>query len=107
MKTVHPIRKKDAILNVLAENKQALKRFGVKEIGLFGSYARDEAHATSDIDLLVDIEKKHKTFRNFLALTYYLEDLLGTKVDLITKQSLSPYIGPHILDTVSYASFSY
>ena len=106
MKTDQSVKNKEAILNTLSENKQALMRFGVKEIGLFGSYVRDQAHSDSDIDLLVDIEKTHKTFRNFLALTYYLEDLLGTKVDLVTKQSLSPYIGPHILNTVSYASLS-
>jgi len=98
------IKSKESILNALAEKKQELRRYGVKEIGLFGSYARGDSHRDSDVDLLVDIEKEHKTLRNFLALNYYLEDLLGTKVDLITKQSLSPYIAPHILDTVAYAS---
>jgi len=98
------IKSKESILNALAEKKQELRRYGVKEIGLFGSYARGDSRRDSDVDLLVDIEKEHKTLRNFLALNYYLEDLLGTKVDLITKQSLSPYIGPHILDTVAYAS---
>lgn len=103
---VQSIRSEESILNTLGENKQELRRYDVKEIGLFGGYVRGDSHLDSDIDLLVDIEKEHKTLRNFLALTYYLEDLLGTKVDLITKQSLSPYIDPHILDTVSYASLS-
>lgn len=74
--------------------------------GLFGSYVRNEATFNSDVDLLVDINKSKKTFRNFMALCYYLENLLGNKVELVTKQSLSPYIGPHILKTVEYVSLA-
>lgn len=93
---------KETILQLLATHKQELLDYGVIEIGLFGSYARNEATKASDIDLLVDIYKTKKTFRNFMALSYYLEELLGKKVELVTKQSLSPYIGPHILKTVEY-----
>ena len=98
-------KNKANILQTLADHEQVLNGYGVREIGLFGSYVRGDAHAASDIDLLVDLEEGHKTFRNFMALNYYLEDLLGVKVDLVTKQALSPYIGPHILDTVAYAPF--
>lgn len=98
---------KDFILKTLAEKRHELKRYGVKEIGLFGSYVRNDANSDSDVDILVDLEKGHKTFRNFLALNYFLENLLGAKVDLVTKQSLSPYIGPHILNTVYYVSFGH
>ena len=94
------------ILQVLASNKQQLTSFGVKEIGLFGSFARNEQGDESDIDLLVDIQPEKKTFRNFMKLAYYLEELLGRKVELVTKQSLSPYIGPHILNTVQYAALT-
>ncbi len=97
---------KDAILQILVEHKQQLAAFGVNQIGLFGSYVRDEASENSDIDLLVDIQKDKKTFNNFLALNYYLEEIFGRKVELITTQSLSPYIGPHILKTVKYAPIS-
>ena len=93
------------ILQTLAAHQQQLSGYGVNQIGLFGSYVRNEANENSDIDLLVDIEKDKKTFRNFLSLNYYLEDLFGRKVELVTKQSLSPYIGPHILKTVEYVSF--
>lgn len=99
-------KNKDTILKTLVKNREKLSRFGVKEIGLFGSYARSEATEKSDIDLLVDIDSNYKTFRNFLALNYYLEDLFDTKVELVTKQSLSPYIGPHILKSVIYAPFN-
>ena|ERR1035437_5014528 len=94
---------KDIILQSLVAHKQQLAAYGVNKIGLFGSYLRNEATENSDIDLLVDIQKDKKTFKNFLALNYYLEDLFGRKVELVTTQSLSPHIGPHILKTVVYA----
>lgn len=96
----------NSILQVLALNKQELTSFGVREIGLFGSFARSEQSDESDIDLLVDIQPEKKTFRNFMKLAYYLEELFGRKVELVTKQSLSPYIGPHILNTVQYAALT-
>ena len=97
---------KDAILETLTRNKQRLFEFGVDQIGLFGSYLTGEARPESDIDLLVDIIPTHKTFRNFLALNYYLERLFHRKVELVTKQSLSPHIGPHILKTIEYAALA-
>jgi predicted nucleotidyltransferase len=101
-----PNQHKNAILEILSAHSRDLTRFGVLEIGLFGSYARGKMHGGSDIDILVDIEKEKKTFRNFMALCYYLEELLGKKVDLVTRQSLSPYIGLHILKTIQYASLA-
>jgi predicted nucleotidyltransferase len=103
MKSIMP---KDAILQLLVAHEQQLLDFGVNKIGLFGSYLRNEATEASDIDLLVDIQKEKKTFKNFLALNYYLEDIFERKVELVTTQSLSPYIGPHILKTVAYAPIS-
>jgi predicted nucleotidyltransferase len=97
---------KDFILQTLAAHKLQLAGFGVNQIGLFGSYVRHEANENSDIDLLVDIRKDKKTFNNFLSLNYYLEELFGKKVELITTQSLSPFIGPHILKTVEYAAIA-
>jgi len=97
---------KDIILQTLVAHKQQLAAYGVNQIGLFGSHLRNEATENSDIDLLVDLQKEKKTFRNFLALNYYLEEVFGCKVELVTKQSLSPYIGPHILKTVAYAPIS-
>jgi len=97
---------KTEILQTLTRHGHELKAYGVEQIGLFGSYVRNEATVNSDIDLLVNISQSKKTFRNFMSLSYYLEDLLGNKVDVITKQSLSPHIGPHILKTVEYVSLA-
>jgi len=97
---------KNEIISQLKSNKQFLLSFGVQEIGLFGSFLNDNANNSSDIDLLVDIKKEYKTFKNFMSLNYFLEHLFNRKVDLVTKQSLSPYIGPHILNSVEYVPFS-
>lgn len=97
---------RDTILQILANHKQQLADYGVNQIGLFGSYVRNEATQHSDVDLLVDIRKDKKTFNNFLSLNYYLESLLGKKVELVTTQSLSPYIGPQILKTVEYVAIA-
>ena len=95
---------KHTILKTLADHHQQLRGYGVMKIGLFGSFVRNEASSSSDIDLLVDIEKEKKTFRNFMSLSYFLEELLQHKVDLVTLQSLSPYIGPHILKSTEYVT---
>jgi predicted nucleotidyltransferase len=97
---------RERILEILSANKQKLAAYGVNQIGLFGSYVRNEATQNSDIDILVDIKKDKKTFNNFLSLNYFLEELFGNKVELVTTQSLSPYIGPQILKTVEYVSIA-
>jgi uncharacterized protein len=100
------IQTREDALELIREHSEAIKAFGVRQCGVFGSVARREAHDSSDVDILVEFEPDKKTFRNFIALAYYLEDLLGRRVDLVTRESLSPYIGPYILQEVSYATLS-
>jgi predicted nucleotidyltransferase len=57
----------------------------------------------SDVDVLVEFEQDRKTFDNFIQLSFLLEDLFQRRVELVTIESLSPYIGPHILSEVEYA----
>ncbi len=97
---------KTIIYAELQKHKSVLDKYGVKRIGLFGSFVRDEAANQSDIDFLVEIEKDKKTFKNFMDLAFFLEDLFKRKVELVTPQGLSPYIGPHILKTVEYVSLT-
>lgn len=77
------------------------KRFCVKRIGVFGSFARGEQKDTSDVDILVEFEKP--TFDNFMNLVFFLVDLFQRKVDLVTPNSLSPYIGPYVKNEVVWA----
>ena len=97
------IKTKQDILNVLEENQSRLRALGVRKIGLFGSYVRGEQHPHSDIDLLVEFDPGRKTFNRFMELSFFLEEVLENRIELVTIESLSPYIGPHILKEVEYA----
>lgn len=92
------------VVRIINENLDALRSFGVRRCGLFGSFQRDEVTAESDIDLLVEFEPDQKTFLNFVNLSFFFEELLGRKVELVTRESLSPYAGPEILSEVEYVS---
>lgn len=93
---------KHFIKQVLADNRETLRKFGVKQIGLFGSYVNGTAHATSDIDLLVELEKS--TFRNYMGLVLFLEDLFEKKVDLVAVQSVKSDLKPYIAKQVEYVT---
>ena len=98
------VQNKAQLFSLLNEHRQQLERLGVRRFGLFGSFARGQQQPQSDIDLLVEFEPGQKSFDNFMNLAFFLEDLFGRKVDLVTPESLSPHIGPHILREVEYAS---
>lgn len=100
------IRTKDEITAALQQSRDRLQSLGVRRIGLFGSFVRGEQGPGSDIDLLVEFAPDGKTFDNFMALSFFLEDLFGRKVELVTVESLSPHIGPHILKEVEYVSLA-
>ena len=92
------VNDKASLLIRLHENRDQIQSFGVKKLSLFGSFARDERiHKKSDVDFLVDFKKGSHKFDNFMELAFFLEDLLGRRVELLTRKSLSPYIGPKIL----------
>jgi len=96
------IQSKEQIFEELGRHRQALSRFGVRSYGLFGSFVRSQQNEESDIDLLVDFDPAKKSFENFMNLAFFLEDLFGRKVDLITRESLSPRFGPRILPEIEY-----
>ena len=94
---------KDNILKKLKSNKLELTKFGVRNVGLFGSYLHDEQSSESDIDLLVDFEPEKENFDNYMAVYDFFEDLFkNEKIEVVTKNGLSPYIGPQILREVKY-----
>jgi predicted nucleotidyltransferase len=97
-------KSKEELLAIINEHQKQIKGFGVRRCGIFGSVVRSKHTAHSDIDVLVEFEPNQKTFDNFMRLAVFLEELFGRKVDLVTIESLSPYIGPHILQEVEYAA---
>lgn len=83
-------------MQLLQQHKQALaERFGVSELALFGSLARGEASAASDVDVLVAFDGPARAQRYF-GLMFYLEDLLGRPVDLVTDKALRAELRPHV-----------
>jgi len=94
--------KKDQILNTLHKNKDTIKeKFGVRKIGLFGSYLRGESIKGSDIDLLVELY--NPTFDHYMDLKFFLEDLFQTEVDLVLEDTLKPRLKPYVIREVVYA----
>jgi predicted nucleotidyltransferase len=91
---------KQDIVRRIREQGEKIRALGVEALGLFGSFARDEQGPESDVDLLVRFRREQKSFDNFMELAFLMEDLLGRKVELVTTEGLSPYLGPHILEEV-------
>ncbi|NEQ98256.1 MAG: nucleotidyltransferase family protein [Cyanothece sp. SIO2G6] len=102
-----PVQTKAQVLSRLQGSKDELQRLGVSRCGLFGSFVHDaDIHDQSDVDLLITFEISQKTFDNFMNLSFFLEELLGRTIDLVTIESLSPHIGLHILREVEYVSLN-
>jgi len=88
--------KRDDILSRLRERRREIsERFGVERVGLFGSAARDELREDSDVDVLVCF-RDQATFDGYMGLKFYLEELFGRKVDLVTEKGLKPRARPHV-----------
>ncbi len=91
------------IKEILKKHSKELKeKFGIKELGIFGSFVREEQKENSDIDILVEFKEEYKTFDNYMDLKFYLEELLNIKVDLISKTALKPSLKSYILEEVVY-----
>jgi len=97
---------KSELIHALRENAAGIQAFGVTRLGLFGSFARNEAGPESDVDLLVEFDPGRKTLKNLVGLSRHLEALLGRKVELVTPASLNPFIGKHIIQEVEYVALA-
>lgn len=89
---------KHDVLRRLREHGKEIRALGVERLGLFGSFVRDQQRPDSDVDLLVRFRPEKKSFDNFMELASLLEDVLRRRVELVTTEGLSPYIGPRILE---------
>lgn len=97
---------KSELFATLERNAAQIKAYGVLRLGIFGSFANGEPDGESDVDLLVEFEPGKKNFDNFIGLATFLEELFERRVELVTRESLSPYIGPRILEEVEYVALS-
>ena len=91
-----PLTREQAIQRLIASEPE-IRALGVQRLALFGSVARGQAGHDSDVDLLVQFFPGAKTYARFLALSELLEERLGCRVELITVEALSPFLGPRIL----------
>jgi predicted nucleotidyltransferase len=87
--------RRDEVLELLSEHQTELKQFKVRSLALFGSVARDEARSESDIDIVVEFSDR-PTFSRYMDLKFYLEELLGCPVDLITRKGIKPRLRTQI-----------
>ncbi len=94
----------DDIINEMEDHMEEIEKFGVKEIGLFGSYLQGEQDEKSDIDVLVEFNKGEKTFDNYMDLKFFLEDLFEREVDLVIKDAIRSHMKEHILGSTRYAA---
>jgi len=98
------MKKLDELKIILRVHKDELReRYGIKELGIFGSYVRGEERKDSDLDLLAEFEDGAKIgLLEFISVENYLSDLLGVKVELVEKSALKPRIGRLIMKEVVY-----
>ncbi|MFQ5975946.1 MAG: nucleotidyltransferase family protein [Candidatus Hydrothermarchaeales archaeon] len=97
------MKSREDILKVLDELKVEIKeKYGVKQIGLFGSFVSGGHKSGSDIDVLVEFEEGNETFKNYMALKYFLEEGFGGDVDLVLMGSIKPMIRADILRGAVY-----
>ncbi len=94
------MRSQAEIISLLNDNREAIKGYGVKELGIFGSFARNEQRADSDVDVLVEMDRN--TFDAYMDLLFFLEDLFGRKVDLVIKDTIKPMIRKRVLREAVY-----
>jgi predicted nucleotidyltransferase len=92
---------KEDIKRVLLKNKNILKKYKVNKIGIFGSFATDKMKKKSDVDLLVEFDDMIDLF-DFVHLNDEIQQILKSKVDLVTPDTIKPYIKPKILKEVEW-----
>jgi len=96
------VKSREEVLRLIEKNRETLRKLGVRRIGLFGSCARGEASAESDLDFVVEFS--NKSFDAYMDLKSFLEDLFRSRVDLVTVSSIKPRLLPIIQREAVYAS---
>ena len=87
---------REDIMDLLRENKEGPERFGVRRLALFGSCAREDSQPGSDLDFIVEFEKK--SFDACMDLKFFLEELFGASVDLVLTNTIKPRLRDRILE---------
>ncbi len=91
------------VITRIRKHRTQLTKLGVKSLSLFGSVARGEEGPNSDVDILVEFKGK-ATFDRYMDTKFYLEDLLGCKVDLVTLKAIKPRMKPYIMQDLVHVA---
>ena len=102
LSTMLKVKDKISLIDRLMNNKEKILCYGIERIGIFGSFVRNEMNEDSDVDFFVEFKDGFKNFDNFMELAFFLEELTGREIELVTPNSLSPFIGSEIMKEVSY-----
>ena len=97
---------RDAALRLIEANREQLKRLGVERIALYGSVARNEATAESDVDVLVELADAFLTLEGYMNVCFFLEELFGRRVDVTTLGGIEPRMKAGVLDDAVYANLA-
>jgi predicted nucleotidyltransferase len=99
------VQTKEHVLELIRDHQAYIRALGVKRLGVFGSFVHGQQGVDSDVGVLVEFQVGRKTFDHFIRLAFFLEALFDRRVELVTPESLSPYLGPQILNEVKYVTF--
>jgi uncharacterized protein len=96
------VQTKTELIQRILASQERIRIYGVERLGIFGSFVRDEAKESSDVDFFVEFYPGKTTFDNFMDLGFYLEELTGRKIEIVTPASLNKFIGKYITQEVEY-----
>jgi predicted nucleotidyltransferase len=91
------------VISRIRKHRAQLMKLGVKSLSIFGSVARGEERPDSDVDILVEFEGR-ATFDRYMNTKFYLEDLLGCKVDLVLPQAIKPRMRPYVMQDLIHVA---
>lgn len=94
---------RQTVISRIRKHRAQLEKLGVRSLSLFGSVARGEEHPNSDVDILVEFRGK-ATFDRYMDTKFYLEELLGRKVDLVTPKAIKPLMKPYIMQDLVHVA---
>jgi uncharacterized protein len=90
------------IIEMIRTNRETIKSYAIESIGLFGSFSRNEAKNHSDVDIIVTFHEGSKTFRNFMGLKVFLQDLFRREVDMVSSDNIRDELKPYIMEEIMY-----
>jgi predicted nucleotidyltransferase len=103
---MNKVTKNAEVLALVRQHGANIRAFGVQRLGLFGSFARDEARPASDVDFFIEFDPAQKHLKNLVGLSTFLRELLGRKVEIVTPGSLNRFTGKYILQEVEYVALA-